>query len=129
MKRLPILLCLLICLLPLASCGSSKQELLHLGINAVITGVDASGQAITVRDADSSGPLGEQCRIDCADIDLIYCNYETGDVKTISFEELQVEDAVILSIRDSDLKAFQEAGTNELKIEQLQLGTQRLNWT
>ena len=127
MKRLPVLLCLLTGLLLPASCGSSRQEVLHLGINAVITEIDASGQAITVRDADKGGPLGEQCRIDCAHIDLIYCNYETGDVKTLSFEELQAEDAVILSIRDSDLKAFQEAGTNELKIEQLQLGTQRLN--
>lgn len=127
MKRLQILLCLLICLLLLASCGSSKQELLHLGINAVITEIDTSSQAITVRDADESGPLGEQCRIDCSDVSLIYCNYETCGVKTISFEDLQVEDAVILSIRDSDLKAFQEEDANELNIEQLQLGTQRLN--
>ena len=127
MKRLPVLLCLLTGLLLPASCGSSRQEVLHLGINAVITEIDASGQAITVRDADQSGPLGEQCRIDCAHIDLIYCNYGTHEERTITFEELQVEDAVILSIRDSDLKAFQEAGTNELKIEQLQLGTQRLN--
>ena len=127
MKKLPVLLCLLIGLLPLPSCGSSQQEVLHLGIDAVITEIDASGQAITVRDADQGGPLGEACRIDCAGIDLIYCNYGTHEERTITFEELQVEDAVILSIRDSDLKAFQNGDVSGLNIQQLQLSTQRLN--
>ena len=72
--------------------------------------------------------MGEACSIDCSEIFLIYCNYETGDVKDISFADLQVGDEVLLSVRESVLDAFQagEGGESTLQIEQLQLGTQRL---
>ena len=68
--------------------------------------------------------MGEACSIDCSEIFLIYCNYETGDVRDISFADLQVGDEVLLSVRESVLDAFQAGDT--LQIEQLQLGTQRL---
>ena len=45
-------------------------------------------------------------------------------MRDISFADLQVGDDVLLSVRESVLEAFQAGDT--LQIEQLQLGTQRL---
>ncbi len=126
MKKIILTLYLLSCFFVLVSCSSSK-DVLHLGVNAVITEVDASDQTILVRDSDKGGPLGEACRIDCSEIPMIYCNYDAfDDVRDISFADLQVNDEVILSIYESELEAFQDKGATELKIDQLQLGTQRI---
>lgn len=126
MKKIILILYLLFCFFVLVSCTSSK-DVLHLGVNAVITEVDASNQTILVRDSDKGGPLGEACRIDCSEIPMIYCNYDAfDDVRDISFSDLQVNDEVILSIYESELEAFQDKGATELKIDQLQLGTQRI---
>ena len=128
MKHIRSILCLFLVLFALAACSPARKDPLHLWINAVITRIDAANETITVRDSDEGGPLGEACSIDCSEIFLIYCNYETGDVKDISFADLQVGDEVLLSVRESVLDAFQagEGGESTLQIEQLQLGTQRL---
>ena len=125
MKKNIALLSLLICLLVLVSCGTSKEDILHLGINAVITGIDTTDKTITVKDSDEHGILGSKCLIDCSEIPLIYCNYRTHQVKDISFDDLEVNDDIILSIRTSEIESYHEQG-GVLKIEQLQLGTQRI---
>ena len=127
MKHIRSILCLFLVLFALAACSPPKKDPLHLGINAVITQIDAANETITVRDSDEGGPLGEACSIDCSEIPLIYCNYETHEVRDISFADLQPEDAVILSVRQSVLEAFRagDGGESTFQIEQLQLGTQR----
>lgn len=58
---------------------------------------------------------------------MVYCDFATQKVTRISFEELQVNDKVIVCIRSSEMECFR-SGVNEantLKVEQLQLYTQR----
>ena len=59
---------------------------------------------------------------------MIYCNYNTQDVVDITFDDLQVWDEIILTIRSSEIKNLQMGDGNKAKIavEQLQLGTQRI---
>ena len=58
---------------------------------------------------------------------MIFCNYETHELKDISFDDLQVGDEIILSIQSSEIENFQkDSDTAKLKVEQLQLGTQRM---
>lgn len=125
MKKCIILLSLLICLLTLVSCETSKEDVLHLGINATITEIDTTNKTITVKDSDDHGVLGSKCLIDCSEIPMIYCNYTTQQVKDISFDDLQVHDDIILSIRTSEIESYREQNSI-LKIEQLQLSTQRI---
>lgn len=128
MKKYMGALCLFLCMVLLASCSFHKKDPLHLGVNAVITDIDAENKVITVSGCDREDFLGDACRIDCSEVPLIYCNYDTQEVKTISFDDLQVEDEILLSIRHSEIEAFQNAdnGENTIRVEQLQLGTQRI---
>ena len=104
-----------------------EKDVLHLGVNAVITEINTENQTITVKDADQNEVLGENCVIACSDIPLFYCHYDTHEIKDISLEDLQVDDSVILGIYNSELEAYKnKTGDNILHIEQLQLGTQRL---
>ena len=59
---------------------------------------------------------------------MIYCDYDTGQVVSISFEDLQVQDEIILSIRNSEIENSKDEDDNArtLKVEQLQLSTQRM---
>ncbi len=128
MKRIIIFLCFLTCFFTLVSCSFQEKDILHLGVNAIITEVDISNKTISVKDHSDEGILGKNCLIDCSEVPIIYCNYDTGEVKDISFEDLQVDDEVILNIRSSELKSLQEQNSENkiTKIEQLQLGTQRI---
>ena len=125
-RGIGIALCLLTLLLSLSGCGSLKDDTL-LTVNAVITEVDAAKQTITVKDDADESSLGEECLIDCSSIPVAYCDFATQKVTRISFEDLQVNDKVIVSIRSSEMESFR-SGVNEentLKVEQLQLYTQR----
>jgi len=76
-------------------------------------------------DADESA-LGEGCLVDCSSIPMVYCDFATQKVARISFEELKVNDKVIVSIRSSEIESFRSGGgENIIKVEQLQLYTQR----
>ena len=59
---------------------------------------------------------------------MIYCDYETGQVVSISFEDLQVQDEIILSIRNSEIENSKDEDNKgrTIKVEQLQLSTQRM---
>ena len=95
--------------------------------NAVITEIDTEKQTITVKDDAGERTLGEDCLIDCSSIPVAYCDFATQKVTRISFEELQVNDKVIVSIRSSEMESFRSGsgGENTIKVEQLQLYTQR----
>ena len=125
-RGIGIALCLLTLLLSLSGCGPLKDDTL-LTVNAVITEVDTEKQTITVKDDAGERTLGEDCLIDCSSIPVAYCDFATQKVTRISFEELQVNDKVIVSIRSSEMESFRSGGNEEntLKVEQLQLYTQR----
>ena len=126
-RGIGIALCLLTLLLSLSGCGPLKDDTL-LTVNAVITEVDTEKQTITVKDDAGERTLGEDCLIDCSSIPVAYCDFATQKVTRISFEELQVNDKVIVSIRSSEMESFRSGGNEEntLKVEQLQLYTQRV---
>ena len=122
-----IALCFLTLFLFLSGCGSLKDDTLLI-INAVITEVDTAKQTIMVKDDVGESTLGEECLIDCSSIPMFYCDFATQKVTGISFEELQVNDKVIVCIRSSEMENFRNR-VNEVSaitIEQLQLYTQRV---
>ena len=120
-----IALCLLTLLLSLSGCGSLKDDTL-LTVNAVITEVDTGKQTIMVKDDADESALGEGCLVDCSSIPMVYCDFATQKVARISFEELKVNDKVIVCIRSSEMESFRSGGgENTIKVEQLQLYTQR----
>ena len=125
-RGIGIALCLLTLVLSLSGCGSLKDDTLLIA-NAVITGIDTAKQTITVKDDADESALGEECLIDCSSIPMVYCDFATQKVTRISFEELQVNERVIVSIRSSEMEKFRSGsgGENTIKVEQLQLYTQR----
>ena len=126
-RGIGIALCLLTLLLSLYGCGSLKDDTLLI-VNAVITEVDAAKQTITVKDDADESALGEGCLVDCSSIPMVYCDFATQKVTRISFEELQVNDKVIVSIRSSEMESFRNRlnEVSAITIEQLQLYTQRV---
>ena len=60
---------------------------------------------------------------------MIYCDYDTGEVDFISFEDLQIDDEILLGIRSSEIEKAKSQSDNiiEIKVEQIQLATQRLS--
>ena len=126
-RGIGIVLCLLTLLLSLSGCGSLKDDTL-LTVNAVITEVDTEKQTITVKDDAGERTLGEDCLIDCSSIPVAYCDFATQKVTRITFEDLQVNDKVIVSIRSSEMESFRSGsgGESTIKVEQLQLYTQRV---
>ena len=124
-RGIGIALCLLALLLSLSGCGSLKDDTLLI-VNAVITEVDTGKQTIMVKDNADESTLGEECLIDCSTVPMVYCDFATQKVTRISFEELQVNDKVIMCIRSSEMESFRSGGgENTIKVEQLQLYTQR----
>ena len=125
-RGIGIALCLLTLLLSLSGCGSLKDDTLLIA-NAVITEINTEKQTITVKDDADESALGEGCLLDCSSIPMVYCDFATQKVTRISFEELQVNDKVIMCIRSSEIESFRSGsgGENTIKVEQLQLYTQR----
>lgn len=113
-------------LLSLSGCGSLKDDTLLIA-NAVITESDTAKQTITVKEDVDESTLGEGCLLDYSSVPMVYCDFATQKVTKISFEDLQVNDRVIVSIRSSEVENFRSGGNEEntLKVEQLQLYTQR----
>ena len=126
-RGIGIVLCLTTLLLSLSGCGSLKDDSLLI-VNAVITEVDAAKQTITVKDDADESALGKECLIGCSSVPMVYCDFATQKVTRISFEELQVNDKVIVSIRSSEMESFRNRLNEEsaITMEQLQLYTQRV---
>ena len=129
MKKVLLALYVFVCMFTLVACsGQQTNEPLMLGGNAIITEIDKTNKIITTKDNGEEGVLGDACLIDCSKILMIYCNYATQDVVSIAFDDLQVGDEIILTIRSSEIENLQKEDNNKVKIavEQLQLGTQRI---
>ena len=102
MKKMIMALCIFICVFTLVACsGQQTNEPLTLGVNAIITEIDKENKIITTKDSGEECVLGDDCLIDCSQIPMIYCNYDTQDVVDITLDDLQVGDEIILAIRSS----------------------------
>lgn len=128
MKKIGMVLCVFLFMISMTACSSSKNNPVHLGVNAVITEIEEENNTITVKDSAEEGVLGKNCLIDCSSTSMIYCDYDTGQVVSISFEDLQVQDEIILSIPNSEIEHSKDKDNkaSTIKVEQLQLSTQRM---
>lgn len=128
MKKRKLSIVLMVFVLLVLS-GCKKEEVLHLGLNAEIMEISVENQVICVKDAGESSAFGEKCFINCNEAiekhQILYCNYETHEIKEIGFEDLQVGDDVILALSGTELAQIAENAV--VKTTQIQLGTQRLN--
>ncbi len=127
MKKTAVLLLSLVVLLAFVSCGVPPKEAEVLGINAVIAQIDNEHKTITVEQDDTEGFFKEETTLDCSGVPVFYCNYKTEEVKSLSLEDLKIGDEILLNIRKSELATLHNGGEGLLKVEQIQLGTQRLN--
>ena len=105
-----------------------NENILIPYVDEFIEKIDKENKIITTKDSGEEGVLGDDCLIDCSQIPMIYCNYDTQDVVDITLDDLQVGDEIILAIRSSEIENLQKEDDNKAKIavEQLQLGTQRI---
>ncbi len=128
MKKLAMVFCLMFCVVAVSACGQAEEAPLCLGVNAVVTQVDADSGAITVKDPSEEDLFGEACRIDCGELPVIYCDYASQQVRMIAVSDLLPGDEVLLSISTEEMESYEkpESGVGSIRVEQIQLGTQRL---
>lgn len=131
MKRIIALALALLCVLGAIGCRKAEEDVLHLGLNAEIIEIDAENLLLYVKgvDRESDEIFGGRTALDCsaaAETDkIIYVSYDEdvgNDPVIIQFSDLQVGDQLVLGIYESQLNS-----TDAMVVEQVQLGTQRLN--
>ena len=112
----------------LAGCKKADEDVLHLGLNAIILEIDHENQLIYVSDTEHEDAFGGRAAIDCSKAierdSIFYVDYDsdtTDNLRFIEFEDLMVGDMIILGIYESELK-----GTDVILAEDIQLSTQRL---
>lgn len=98
-----------------------------MGLNAEVVEIDTENLILYVQDVDEQAEIfGQRCALDCKKASekyrLIYVDYESEDVRDISFTEFRVGDSVIVSMYESQLEGAKDAAA---QAEQVQLGTQR----
>ena len=79
--------------------------------------------------AVGKGVLGDDCLIDCSQIPMIYCNYDTQDVIDITLDDLQVGDEIILAIRGSEIENLQKEDSEHPACHQLHEEGRLTSWT
>ena len=128
MKKLLSILIVLVIAAGITGCKNKEDDVLHLGLNAVIVEIDHENQLIYVSDTEHEDVFGERAAIDCRKVierdSILYVDYEsdtTDNLRFIEFEDLIVGDLIILGIYESELN-----GTDAIVVEDIQLSTQRL---
>ena len=126
-KYLSILIVLLI-MAGTIGCKKKEDDVLHLGLNAIIVEIDHENQLIYVSDTEHEDVFGERAAIDCSKAierdSIFYVDYDsdtTDNLRFIEFKDLMVGDMIILGIYESEMK-----GTDVILAEDIQLSTQRL---
>lgn len=128
MKKWKIIMCLLILIVTATACSKPEEDILHLGLNAEITEIDAKNYVLHVKDVDedSEAVFGGNSVLDCSKAvesqNIIYVDYADESVTLIEFDDLQIGDAVILNIYESELNG---SDNESIVVEQIQLATQR----
>ena len=128
MKKLLSILFVLLIVAGITGCKNTENDVLHLGLNAIIVEIDSKNQLIYVSDTEHEDVFGERAAIDCSKAierdSIFYVDYDsdtTDNLRFIEFEDLMVGDMIILGIYESEL-----SGTDAILVEDIQLSTQRL---
>ena len=90
---------------------------------------DLNSSDMRVLSAVGKGVLGDDCLIDCSQIPMIYCNYDTQDVVDITLDDLQVGDEIILAIRGSEIENLQKEDSEHPACHQLHEEGRLTSWT
>ena len=129
MKRLLSIVFALLIVAGLAGCKKSDEDVLHLGLNAIILEIDPENQLIYVSDTEHEDVFGGRAAIDCSKAierdSIFYVDYDsdtTDNIQFIELEDLIVGDMIILGIYESELN-----GTDAILVEDIQLSTQRMD--
>ena len=129
MKRLFSILFVVLIVAGITGCKNTEDDVLHLGLNAIIVEIDHQQQLIYVSDTEHEDVLGERTAIDCSKAierdSIFYVDYDsdtTDNLRFIEFEDLMVGDMIILGIYESKMN-----GTDAILVEDIQLSTQRLD--
>ena len=129
MKRLFSILFVLLIVAGITGCKNTEDDVLHLGLNAIIVEIDHQQQLIYVSDTEHEDVFGGRAAIDCSKAierdSIFYVDYDsdtTDNLRFIEFEDLMVGDMIILGIYESKMN-----GTDAILVEDIQLSTQRLD--
>ena len=129
MKRLLSILFVLLIVAGITGCKKTEEDVLHLGLNAIIVEIDHENQLIFVSDTEHEDVFGGRSAIDCSKVierdSIFYVDYDSDTTDNLSFiklEDLMVGDMIILDIYESELE-----GTDAILVEDIQLSTQRLD--
>ena len=129
MKKLLSILFVLLIAAGITGCNKKEDDVLHLGLNAIIVEIDHENQLIYVSDTEHEDAFGGRATIDCSKAigrdSIFYVDYDsdtTDNLRFIEFEDLMVGDTIILGIYESELN-----GTDAVLVEDIQLSMQRLN--
>ena len=129
MKRLLPIVFTLFIVAGITGCKKTEDDVLHLGLNAIIVEIDHEKQLIYVSDTEHKDVFGGRAAIDCSKAierdSIFYVDYDsdtTDNLRFIEFEDLMVGDMVILGIYESELKR-----SDSILVEDIQLSTQRLD--
>ena len=129
MRRFLSIAFALLIMTSLTGCKKTEEDVLHLGLNAIIVEIDLENQLIYVSDTEHEDIFGGRSAIDCSKAierdSIFYVDYDsdtTDNLRFIEFEDLMVGDMIILGIYESELKR-----TDSILVEDIQLSTQRLD--
>ena len=129
MKRLFSILFVLLIVAGITGCKNTEDDVLHLGLNAIIVEIDHQQQLIYVSDTEHEDVFGRRAAIDCSKAierdSIFYVDYDsdtTDNLRFIEFEDLMVGDMIILGIYESKMN-----GTDAILVEDILLSTQRLD--
>lgn len=123
MKKIIASVLVIVCILNLSSCSQKENEdILYLGINAVIVEIDTDDQIVYVVDSGAEKVFGARCGIDCKqliiDQEIVYVDCDTGEVSFIQFADLAVGDEVVINAYKSQLASMNDG---VIEVKQIQL--------
>ena len=129
MKNYLSILIVLLIMAGTTGCKKKEDDVLHLGLNAIIVDINHEKQLIYVSDTEHEDFFGGRAAIDCSKAierdSVFYVDYDsdtTDNLRFIEFKDLMVGDMIILGIYESELN-----GTDAIRVEDIQLSTQRLD--
>lgn len=129
MRRFLSIAFALLIMTSLTGCKKTEEDVLHLGLNAIIVEIDLENQLIYVSDTEHEDIFCGRSAIDCSKAierdSIFYVDYDRDTTDNLSFiklDDLMVGDMIILGIYESELN-----GTDAILVEDIQLSTQRLD--
>ena len=81
----------------------------YSGLNAVLLSVDTTAGTITVADADAGTDIfGAECVLNCANAELLFCDYESGAVHPFVLSDLRAGDTLTISLDAENYDLLQQ---------------------